>query len=845
MAFPSNRLQFVALGTVFVVAGAASGVWTYQRAKVRALDDLAADARHCAAAFSSEEIAVLSNTRPDQPNPAYDRLRAWLTGLLQANSTATAAYLVRYQPSTGTMAVLANASKTVAQPVVLDEAPSSVLRSLIANGQMSVAGPKRTASGEWMSAYAQIKTATGESVDILELDVPAAPWRRILWAEGLLSTIRTWLLLTLPLGVLALLRRQNPERKIRRLLSEAVKQSGSAILIVDPANRIEYVSQGVCDQTGYDRDELIGRDWNTFRAESSPPEPSPATRPAGQTWEDEWLIRRKDGETYPVQGVISPVCGQDGRVLCFIATLRDMSAAKRAEEELLAAKERAEAGARTKGEFLATMGHELRTPLNGIVRFASLLRDTPLIPEQREYIQTICSSSEALLKLTGDLLDYSWLEAGRLPLDIQPCDPREVIEDVLDLVSGQAAGKDLVLLHQIAPEVPAVAELDPGRLRQVLVNLLGNAVKFTASGEVAVTAGVRQTTGLAEGEMVIEFTIRDTGPGIEPANVGRLFQPFSRLASARHPGGTGLGLAISRSLVRLMGGEISLESTPGKGTIFRFFIAVRPVYAPPAPLMLTNRKVGLVVGHAGLLHELATVITLAGGTAVPCSLEELSGSETDFSIIDCDPEMADRLMMGTGKVNWPISRTLGLITNVRNSDERRLLRPLFRSLLTKPLHHGALVNALLACLGPSDVTRMHPQLELRLLLVDDNPANLRLLQSIIGVLGCECTMAAGGREGLEAIQQGGPYDAVMLDLQMPEVDGMEVVRRLRAGEVSPETRDLWITIVTADNRPETRAALFALGCDDFITKPVTVKSCLEALQRVKRGRAPDQQRPAV
>ncbi|MBW8781150.1 MAG: response regulator [Verrucomicrobia bacterium] len=843
MAFPSNRLQFIALGTVFLVAGAVSGVWSYHRAKVHALEGLAADARHCAAAFSSEEIAVLSDARPDLAKPMYDRLRARLTGLLQTNSTATAACLVRYQPSTGMMTVLADTSQTVAQPEpsVLDEARSPGFRSFITNGQMSAAGPKQTPSGEWMSAYAQLKTATAESM-ILGLDVPAAHWRRILWAEGLLSTMRTWLLLTLPLGVLALLRRQNPERKVRHLLSAAVKQSGSAILIVDPANRIEYVSQGVCDQIGYARDELIGRDWNVFRAEPPAEQPS---RPAGQSWEDEWLVRRKDGEIYPVQGVVSPVHGAGGRILCFIVTLRDMSTVKRAEEELRAAKERAEAGARTKGEFLATMGHELRTPLNGIVRFASLLRDTPLIPEQREYIQTICSSSEALLKLTGDLLDYSWLEAGRLPLDIQPCDPREVIEDVLDLVSGQAAGKDLVLLHQVAPEVPTVAELDPGRLRQVLVNLLGNAVKFTACGEVAVTANVRQATGLAEGEVIIEFTIRDTGPGIEPANVGRLFQPFSRLVSARHPGGTGLGLAISRSLVRLMGGEISLESTPGKGTVFRFFIAARPVYAPPAPLMLANRKVGLVVSHPGLLHELATVIAAAGGSAVPCPLEGLGGAETDFSIVDCDPEMADRLMTGALKVNWPISRTLGLITNARNSDERRLLRPLFRSLLTKPLHHGALVNALLACLGPSDVTRMYPQLELRLLLVDDNPANLRLLQSIIGVLGCECTMAAGGREGLDAIRQGGPYDAVMLDLQMPEVDGMEVVRRLRAGEVSPETKNIWITIVTADNRPETRAALFALGCDDFITKPVTVKSCLEALQRVKRGRLPDQQRPAI
>jgi signal transduction histidine kinase/CheY-like chemotaxis protein len=560
---------------------------------------------------------------------------------------------------------------------------------------------------------------------------------------------------------------------------------------------------------------------------------------AGNAWEGGWINRRKSGALYPVNGVVSPVLDRGGRILCFVAALHDMTEAKRVEDDLRMAKERAESGERAKGEFLDTMSHELRTPLNGIVGFTSLLLDTPLAPEQREYVQTVRSSGEALLRLTGDILDYSRMESRPPPLDSHPCDVRGLVEEVLDLLACTAATKGIVLLHHVGSEVPAVATLDPGRLRQVLVNVIGNAVKFTASGEVEVRVRARAAQDPDSADTWLDFSVRDTGPGISKEDQQRLFLPFTQLDSSLHRrhGGTGLGLAISRSLVRLMGGEISLRSEPGRGSVFRFSVRVKCVEARVESLVLAGRRVGLVVRTPGLLRELFRVVAAAGGVPVACRLEELaSGAGMDLTVVDCDPGVvAQVLESAVDTTGWPAGTVIGLVTSAQGADDRRHLREIFHLLVSKPLHHDALVAALASGVHLANTTKFQPRFDLRVLVVDDNAVNLRLLQGVVTALGCRSVAVSGGREALDALARDGRFDLVMLDLRMPDMDGMEVLRRIRAGAAGEAARGVWITIVTADTQTDVREELFALGCNDFVPKPITLAGGITALQRAQAG----------
>ncbi|HTJ78724.1 MAG TPA: ATP-binding protein [Rariglobus sp.] len=694
----------------------------------------------------------------------------------------------------------------------------------------------------WVTGYAVVGAAVAggaHPMDILGLDISADGWRRNLWEQAFHTALYIWTVLGLPFGVLVMSRYWGMRGDTIRMLSKAVEQSRSALMITNLKGRIEYVNHGLCQQIGYEKEELTGRDWNEFRTKASSPEVLAdmiATVRAGHTWTGEWFNRRKTGELYPVYGMVSPVHDRHGRLSCFITTLQDMSGPKKAEAELRAAKEKAESGERAKGEFLAAMGHELRTPLNGIVGFASLLQSTPLSPEQGEYVHTIHTSSEALLKITGDILDYSRLEAGRLPLETSPCALEGLIEDVLDLVAGQADAKGVVLLHRVEPDVPALVELDPGRLRQVLVNLLGNAIKFTAAGEVEVAVEMRPAADSPGADVVIEFMVRDTGSGISEADQARLFRPFSQVDGSRHRrhGGVGLGLAISRTLVQLMGGDISLESEPGKGTVFRFFVDAKVVDTASVSVPgLEGRRIALIAAHAGLEGELLSVIDRAGGIPVVCDLANLENAKAGTVIVDCDEALVARIASGAiGIGSWCGARAFGLVTSACGAEERKMLRPLFHTLMTKPLHHKFLLSAIREDASLQPPEKWQQKLGLNLLLVDDNAVNLRLLQSIVHMLGCDGTPVSGGEECLDAIARGGDYDAVLLDLHMPDVDGMEVARRLRAGELGEKMRKIWITIVTADSRATTSDEVLRQGCDDFIAKPVTVESCLAALQRI-------------
>jgi PAS domain S-box-containing protein len=628
-----------------------------------------------------------------------------------------------------------------------------------------------------------------------------------------------------------------------------MEQSHSAIMIVDLGSRIEYANAGLCHQIGYSRRELIGRPWRDFQVVDTPAEilaDLVSTVRLGRPWQGEWFNRRKDGAVYPVRGVITPVKNRNGSLACFVAVFDDMTDMKRDEAILREARDRAEAGDRAKGQFLATMSHEVRTPLNGIVGFTGLLLETALNREQRDYVQTIRTSSEALIQLTGDILDFARIESGKLKLELQPCDPRDLVEDALDLLSGRAAEKNLELLHWVDAAVPAMIVADGGRLRQVLVILLNNAVKFTDAGEVEVRVTVEEQPDTPAAEpprVVLKFTVRDTGIGIPVEQQGKLFKPFTQAdeSTTRRYGGTGLGLAISKNLVHLMNGDITLASEVGRGSTFAFSMqaAVGPA-APPSSSPLAGRRVALAARPGPLRTELAQLVTRAGAELIeaddPAGVENVAW---DAGLIELDDTLARAFAVQPApSPGLPPDKTCALVSLALPREVRAALKPHFRLLVNKPARHGALLDYL-AGTGPDALPGEAEAVsfDLRVLLVEDNAVNQRLMQKVLSNLGCRFTVAVNGRLALaELAHPAEPYDLVLMDLHMPEMDGLTAITKIRGGEAGPQAQGVWLVALTADARDDQKERILTAGANDFLTKPLKLSELDAALRKFLAAR---------
>jgi PAS domain S-box-containing protein len=648
------------------------------------------------------------------------------------------------------------------------------------------------------------------------------------------------------------------------------------IFQTDVHNRYLHTNPRWSEITGMAPDDAVGQPWDVIVAADQRAALDSELTGAAR-YQSETCIRLEisgpDAAPRMVLVTSKSITDEAGGSTGWVGTLSDITAEVGFESAMAEARDEATEASRLKSDFLANMSHEIRTPMNGVIGMTDLLLETELDDHQRDYAQTVRNSGEALLAIINDILDFSKVEAGKLDIEDVDFDVRQIVTDVVDLLAGPAQTKGLELVAIVEPFVPPVVGGDPGRVRQILTNLVGNAVKFTHTGEVVVRVSAADVVGVTA---LLRFEVSDTGDGIASDKLDLVFQPFVQAdtSTTRKYGGTGLGLAISGDLVALMGGHSGVSSELGVGSTFWFTIHVRTGGAPPdldvAPADdLAHTRILIVDDNAAQRDVLVGLVTGWGMTAATAgsgqaALETLRSAVTGgdpFSVVLIDrymPGMDGLVLIDTIHIDPVLTANLVLLTDLVHGDPGSAVVPGISASLSKPVHRDDLRRCLRVALGlavadiapsraprpssrrpapppvPSGTASTAGESDLGLLLLaEDNLINQKVAVAMLSNAGYRVDTVLNGLEAVNAVAAR-TYDAVLMDCQMPELNGYEATAAIRALESSG--RRTPIIAMTAGARSEDRQRCLAEGMDSYLAKPVSKDALLALVARsVKSG----------
>jgi PAS domain S-box-containing protein len=657
----------------------------------------------------------------------------------------------------------------------------------------------------------------------------------------------------------AILREVSDARAAARALAESeARFRGLAaaapvgIFLTDADGGCTYVNERWCEITGLAAAEAAGHGWTASlhpADRSRVREAWHAAVESDQPFHLRYRFMRSDGrETWVVGNAIVQRVS-DGGGSGWIGTITDVTDSVQQAAELERAKSEAEAAARAKSLFLANMSHEIRTPLNAVIGMTTLLQDTPMSEDQRDFAQTIQASSEALLDVINDILDYSNADVGKLELERRPFDLRRVVEESLDQVTPRAVEKGINLAYQIADGTPEALVGDAARLRQILTNLLSNAVKFTHHGEVFASI---DSEAAADGTVGLHLAIEDTGIGIAAEHLPRLFQRFTQVdpSTTRKYGGTGLGLAITKRLAELMGGRVHAQSTPGRGSVFHAWVQLEHAAAhAEAPYLQRNApalagKRILIVDDNQSNRRILTYFALRWGmqpSTLPSALEAMDrvrhGERFDLALLDMSMPDGDGLDLARQLHAHPATRELPLVLLTSLGQRPAGASEVaLAACLAKPIKAALLYETLVAV--ASGQTRApapsaarapaSPKQALRVLVAEDHPINQRVVTRLLQHLGHHADVADNGAQAIERASRQ-HYDVVLMDIQMPEIDGLQAARaivRRRGPQGLPR-----IIAMTANAMPGDREACLEAGMDGYLAKPIELRDLADALGR--------------
>jgi PAS domain S-box-containing protein len=645
------------------------------------------------------------------------------------------------------------------------------------------------------------------------------------------------------------LKQQNKlkEKKLQQLFT-AVEQSPASVVITDREGKIEYVNPVFSKITGYTFDEVQGQKSRLLKSGNMSTEFYANMWQiicSGARWSGDFCNQTKDGKIFWESASIAPILDEKSEITHFVAVKQDITERKKLEDALTIAKETAENAATIKADFLANMSHEIRTPMNGVIGMVNLLLTTKLDNIQHGYAWNIKNSADTLLSIINDILDFSKIEAGKLDLEIINFDLHSLVENTIEILSLQAQNKGLELVNIVSRQVPTNLKGDPGRLRQILNNLISNAIKFTKIGEIILRVKLVEEL---DQKVTLRFEVEDRGIGIKKADQEKMFDSFTQadVSTTRRFGGTGLGLSICKQLSKMMAGEIGVESEIGQGSNFWFTAVLEKQLdvkrkIVTLPNNIRQKKILAVDDSQTNLDILDDYLRMWGcryslvksGSEALKLMREAAGIDP-FELVIVDymmPEMDGEMLGKEIKKDSRLKKTKLIMytSHAQQGDSKRVEKIGFAAYLIKPIKQNQLYQCLQTVLGGNEkgkiVTRhtlreVKPKKssrKLHVLLVEDNSINQEIAKELLLENGHKVTIAENGQEALKKLQDNNKIDLVLMDVQMPVMDGYETTRAIRQIK---KFQKLPIIAMTAHAMQGARERCLAAGMDDYVSKPI-------------------------